>query len=105
MVVNTRGGGAAPAYDKRARQAGLERRGAAGGAGAQSDRGEARRLPRGDEAGVVRVGRGRGAAVDPDAVRGEVHGGRPDEVVDPALVERVRADARAAVPAVGGGDA
>src|SRR6202020_1857015 len=57
----------------------------------------------GQQLRVIRVRRGRSVAVDPDAVRREVHRGGPDEVVHAALVERVRADARGPRPAVGGG--
>jgi tetratricopeptide (TPR) repeat protein/transcriptional regulator with XRE-family HTH domain len=54
---------------------------------------------------VVGVRRGRREAVDPDAVRRQVHGGGPDEVVHAALVERVGDDARGTGPAVGRGNA
>src|SRR5690606_14568367 len=76
------------------------RAGAEDAAGGQALLGEL-----GDQLGVVRGGGGRGDAVDPDAVGGEVHRRGPDEVVDAALVERVGDHAGGAVPAVGGGDA
>src|SRR5207237_1446504 len=58
-----------------------------------------------DQLGVVGLRRRGREAVDADAVGGEVHGRRPHEVHQAALVEGVGDDAGGALPGVGRQDA